>query len=159
MIESPEHLAAALVNGWIIDARNGGLVRGRLHEEGHIVMIQPSSPLGTYEFVGVMEGGEYLMSVSATKLHCARLEEINADNGPCDTALPDAILGRVVDARAEPHDKLLIISHQFIVNRRSTRRHLSELIMLNEPFIECSGQFFQQEIIEYLESHPELGDG
>lgn len=155
IIGSPEELAEAVVNGWILDARSGGIVRGRGHHQGHIVLISPSSPLGVYELSGLMEGDEYLMSVTATRTHYGRLVEINSDLGSCDHALPTIIPGRVIDARAEPHDKLLLIGRQFIINRRSTRRHLAELITLNSHYPECSGQFLPDETIAYLE----LGDG
>ncbi|HEL4111638.1 TPA: hypothetical protein UM343_001778 [Stenotrophomonas maltophilia] len=158
LIDGADMLATAVVNGWIIDARSGGLVKGRRHEEGHIVIVQPSSPLGVYELVGVMEGGEYLMSTGATAAHMARLVEINEDRAACDSEIPEIIPGRVIDARAEPHDKLLIIYKQFIINRESTKRHLQELITLNAPFLEYTGQFFGDAMVQYLLAHPELGD-
>ncbi|HED4877829.1 TPA: hypothetical protein R4K21_003662 [Stenotrophomonas maltophilia] len=158
LINDADMLATAVVNGWIIDARSGGLVKGRRHEKGHIVIVQPSSPLGVYELVGVMEGGEYLMSTGATAAHMARLVEINADRAACDSEIPEITPGRVIDARAEPHDKLLIVYKQFIINRESTKRHLQELIALNDPFLEYNGQFFGDTMVQYLLDHPELGD-
>lgn len=157
IIWSPEDFATAFVNGWVVDGRSGGLVRGRSHEQGHIVMISPSSPLGRYELVGLMEGGEYLMSTDATAIHQERLKEINGDNTPCDTPLPAAPAGRVLDVTAEPHDKLLVIERQFIINCNSTRRHLDELLALNAPHVHNRGQFFTDAIVRHLGSHPELG--
>ena len=93
-IRSPEEFTAAFLAGWIVDARSGGLVRGRLHEEGHVPMLQHAGPLGTFEYMGVMEGGEYILSTDATAAHFDRLNEINSDKTPCDTPLPAAPPGR-----------------------------------------------------------------
>ena len=82
LIHDCEQLASLILNGWLVDGRSGGLVRGRLHSEGHILMVQPSRTPGAYQFVGYMEGGEYLMSVGATATHFHRLEEINSDKTP-----------------------------------------------------------------------------
>jgi len=158
-IRTPEEFTSAFLAGWIVDARSGGLVRGRLHEEGHVPMIQHTGPLGAFEYMGVMEGGEYILSTDATATHFDRLVEINNDKTPCDTPLPDAPPGRVIDVSAEPHDKVLLIDRQFIINRVSTRKYLAELVALNAPHSYFRGQFFQDDVIDYLNTHPELGDG
>ncbi|HEL5401689.1 hypothetical protein IMCGPPIG_01866 [Stenotrophomonas maltophilia] len=158
-IRSPEDFTSDFLSGWIVDGRSGGLVRGRLHEEGHVSMIEHVGPLGTFEFRGVMEGGEYIMSTDATAAHFDRLVQINSDKTPCDIPLPDAPPGRVIDVAAEPHDKLLLIQRQFIINRVSTRRHLSELVALNASHTYYRGQFFSDDVVTYLNDHPELGDG
>ncbi|HHA2408880.1 TPA: hypothetical protein ACOD9W_004493, partial [Stenotrophomonas maltophilia] len=153
-IRSPEEFTSLLLAGWIVDARSGGLVRGRLHEEGHIPMVQHVGPLGTFRFMGFMEGGEYILSTDATAAHRGRLIEINSDKAPCDTPLPEPPPGRVIDASAEPHDRVLLIEHQFIVNRVSTRRHLAELVALNAPHRYYRGQYLSDEVVDYLNSHP-----
>ncbi|PAM73197.1 hypothetical protein CEK00_04940 [Stenotrophomonas maltophilia] len=158
-LRSPEEFTSAFLAGWIVDARSGGLVRGRLHEEGHVPMLQHVGPLGTFTYMGVMEGGEYILSADATVAHFDRLTEINNDKTPCDTPLPAAPPGRVIDASAEPHDKILIIERQYIINRNSTRRYLDELVALNEPHSYYRGQFFSDDVVSYLNDHPELGDG
>ena len=51
LIESTDQLARLVVNGWIVDGRSGGIVRGRLHSEGQILMIQPTGTLaGTHSW-------------------------------------------------------------------------------------------------------------
>jgi hypothetical protein len=152
LINSPDYFAAAFVNGWIVDGRGGGLVQGRLHSEGNIVMISPTGPLGCYELVGHMEGGEYLMSMAATELHRDRLTAINADKSPCDVEIPDPPPGRTLFTHAEPHDKLLVISRQFIINRVSTRRCFAELVALNAAYGHFTGQFFTNADIEVLKT-------
>ncbi len=154
LIDSPESLAKCIVNGWIVDGRSGGLVRGRLHSEGHILMIQPTDVLGGYEYVGYMEGGEYLMSVEATAVHFERLQEINSDKEPTEIQLPESVAGRVVDTRAEPHDKLLLITRQYIINRNSTRKYFHELESLNAPHPFYNGYIFTDEELNFIRAFP-----
>ncbi|WP_146098031.1 hypothetical protein [Xanthomonas arboricola] len=150
LLHTPEDFASAFVNGWVVDGRSGGLIQGRLHSEGHVLMISPSSPLGTYEFMGYMEGGEYLMSVEATEKHRLRIEEINNDKSDDGAQLPDPPLGRTIFMHADPHDKLLVIGQQFIVNRVSTRNHFAELVALNAPHVYYNGQFLPDDIVEEI---------
>lgn len=157
-IESPETLARAFVNGWVVDGRDGGLVVGRRHSEGHIAMLQPTDKLGAYAFVGFMEGGEYLMSTDATAAHFERLKEINADRGPEETVEPPRHANNIIDTRAEPHDKLLVICKQFIINRNSTLRHFEELERMNNAYRYHRGQFFPDEyIVEMMEADVDYG--
>lgn len=152
LIDSVDTLARFIVNGWVVDGRSGGLVRGRLHSEGHILMIQPTNVLGRYEFVGYMEGGEYLMSVDATATHFNRLHEINSDKASTEVQLPQCVAGRVIDTRAEPHDKLLLISRQFVINRNSTRKYFHELESLNAPHPFYNGRIFTNEELDVIRS-------
>lgn len=150
LIDSSDTLARFIVNGWVVDGRSGGLVRGRLHSEGHILMIQPTNVLGGYEFIGYMEGGEYLMSVDATKNHFSRLDEINSDKTPAEDELPAFVAGRVIDTHAEPHDRLLIVSQQYIINRNATRRYFRELETLNAPHLFHNGRVFDEDELEII---------
>ncbi len=137
-------------SGWIVDGRAGGLIRGRLHEEGHILMITPTDTLGAYSVCGVAEGGEFIMSSKATAVHLERLEQINAERGP-SVPLPDmSSVTRVLDTRAEPHDKFLIVEHQYIINRASTNQHLYELQTLNDQFPSYTGRVLSDEEIQHL---------
>lgn len=131
LVETPEEFARLFVSGWVVDGRDGGLVVGRRHSEGHIVMLQGTATPGRFALVGLMEGGEYLMSPEATANHLARLHEINSDNAPCDLSPQLTSDSRILNTRAEPHDKFLIVQEQFIVNINSTRRHFAELEELN----------------------------
>lgn len=146
-IDSPENFARAFVTGWIVDGRDGGLVVGRRHYEGHIAMLQPTGELGSYAFVGFMEGGEYLMSTGATAAHLERLKEINDDRGREGDEEPPRYANNIIDTRAEPHDKLLVVCAQFIINRISTTRHFEELERLNAPHRYHEAQFFPNEYI------------
>lgn len=149
-IESPETLAHAFVKGWIVDGRDGGLIVGRRHCEGHIAMLQPTDRLGAYAFVGFMEGGEYLMSTGATAAHFGRLKEINGDRGQDGTVEPPRYANNIIDTRAEPHDKLLVVCQQFIINRGSTLRHFEELEQMNAAHRYHQGQFFPDEYLEAM---------
>ncbi|MCQ4280491.1 hypothetical protein NA643_15460 [Pseudomonas stutzeri] len=137
-------------SGWIIDGRAGGLIRGRLHEEGHILMITPTGTLGGYSVCGLAEGGEFIMSTKATAVHLERLEQINADRGSSVQLADMSMVTRVLDTRAEPHDKFLIVEHQYIINRVSTDQHLNELQTLNDQFPSYSGRVLSDEEIQHL---------
>jgi len=56
LIIKPEFFLNLFINGWIVDGRAGGLIRGRLHEEGHI--LTPTDTLGAYSVCGLAEGGD-----------------------------------------------------------------------------------------------------
>lgn len=146
----PEFFLNLFNHGWIVDGRAGGLTRGRLHEEGHILMITPTDTLGAYSICGLAEGGEFVMSAKATAEHLARVEQINADRSS-SVQLPDmGLVTRVLDVRAEPHDKFLIVEHQYIINRASTNLHINELQTLNDQFPSYSGRVLSDEEIQHL---------
>lgn len=145
---SPDNFLRAFVNGWVVDGREGGLIEGRLHKEGHIVMMRPSEEvLGEYELLGLVEGGEYVMSPDASTAFFDRIEEINLDKSPCPPAHA-RVPSRILNTRAEPHDKFLIIQKgQWIVNIEATNRHFDELEQMNNQFGFYNGQvLFNEEI-------------
>ena len=145
-----ETFLKCFINGWIVDARDGGLIVGRSHEEGHIVMLQGTSTLGEFEHMGFVEGGEYIMSTDATEAHYDRLKEINEDNGPCGDEISVSSDSQIINTRAEPHDKFLIIQSQYIININSTRRHFRELEDLNRSQRYYRGQVLPDDIIEAI---------
>ncbi|MCA1438519.1 MULTISPECIES: hypothetical protein [unclassified Bradyrhizobium] len=61
-----------------MDARFGGLVLGRDGPEDDIPLLQHQGA-GVFALIGVMQGGEYILSEEATKRHWTRLQEINAE--------------------------------------------------------------------------------
>ncbi|MCQ0168439.1 hypothetical protein DN388_15895 [Pseudomonas sp. S12(2018)] len=147
---SQDGFTRCFVNGWIVDARDGGLIVGRSHQNGHILMFQGTPSLGEFEHIGYVEGGEYIMSTGATESHMARLEEINRDNAPCDTEVPISLDSQIINTRAEPHDKFLVIEKQFIINRNATKRHFVELEKLNSAHRFHNGRVLSDEIIEAI---------
>lgn len=147
---SADMFLRAFVNGWVVDGRAGGLITGRSHADGHIVMLQPTSELGEYEMLGLIEGGEYVLCPEASEAHYDRIEEINADNGKC---APHQIRtpSRIIHTSAEPHDKFLIIQKgQWIVNINSTNRHFEEIDRINSEYNHFSGRVLHDEEIDAL---------
>ncbi len=53
----------------------------------------------------------------------------------------------MIDAAAEPHDKILLIYQQFIINRASTRKYFDELVELNAPHPFYAGRVFNDDEI------------
>lgn len=150
---SADDFLRAFVNGWVVDGRAGGLIDGRLHEEGHIVMLQPSSEvLGEYVMLGLVEGGEYIICPEASSAYTNRLFEINSDNAPHPPEA-DRKPSRIIHTRAEPHDKFLIIQKgQWIINIESTNRHFDELERINSQHNFHHGRVLTDEIIDALMS-------
>lgn len=147
---TPEQFISYFINGWIVDGRDGGLIVGRQHEDGHVLMFQATHESGSFEHMGFVEGGEYLMSTHATALHRERLEEINSDKSTCDLAINVTTESQLINTRAEPHDKFLIIERQFIINPNATKRHFAELEQLNNPHRYHRGQILSDEVIRAI---------
>lgn len=150
---SKAELADALLRGWVVDGRQGGLIVGRRHSEGHIVMIQPLEN-GDCIFAGLVEGGEYLLSPEATSRHLERLKEINSDTSDCINEPSLSRHSRLLSTSAEPHDKLLLIAHQMIVNINATNRYFQELESLNLKTSFALSQWLPNDFIEHLKSNP-----
>jgi hypothetical protein len=144
---SQDDFLRSFINGWIVDGRDGGLIVGRGHDEGHIFMFQGTDALGEFEHVGFVEGGEYIMSTDATAHHYRRLEEINSDKSPCDEQIVVTRDSQLIHTRAEPHDKFLIVHKQFIINRNATKRHFDELEILNRPHRYHRGRILDDDVI------------
>jgi len=133
-----ETVLGMFLDGYLIDARAGGLVIGKSHEEGHIYMVQRDED-DDFIFVGVMEGGEYLLCHEASDIALERLEIINQDTGPVtEFVVPDIYhrATRVINTSATPDDKIMLIDArgQFIINAVSTRKHFKELQVLNDRY-------------------------
>lgn len=133
------------VNGWVVDGRAGGLITGRTHETGHILMYVPSGDPVIFSQCGVVAGGEFIASTWATELHFERLQEINSDKSPCDRAIRVTSESRTINTRAEPHDKLLIVYKQYIINAEATKRHFEELETLNASCETTNGILFTED--------------
>ncbi|ATH99544.1 hypothetical protein [Alcaligenes faecalis] len=140
------------INGWVVDGRAGGLIIGRTHETGHIIMITPNGDPAMFETTGLVAGGEYIMSTQASETHFQRLQEINADQSPCDEEISVSLESRIINTRAEPHDKMLIVLNQFIINAEATKRHFDELEHINSLCPTSNGILFTEEQARFIAS-------
>jgi hypothetical protein len=123
--------------GWVVDGRAGGLVLGRTHAEGDIIMVQSAHDGTDRAFIaGTMEDGEYLLNPRSSVSELARLKEINELRADIPSDLVISTIGeecRVLNTHCAPLDKLLWIeAGQFIVNAFATSKHLKELESLND---------------------------
>lgn len=122
--------------GLVVDARRGGLVIGRSHDEGNIYMIQQY--LTGYRVINYMEGGEYVICHEAIMKHKDRIEYINSLQMTCKIVDIDILRHTplLVTAQPGPHDKFLLfdVRRQFVVNKGSTCYFLEELNRLNKDF-------------------------
>ena len=62
-------------NSFAVHVPNGGLIIGKFHAEGGIHMLQPFDK--GFQYVGEMEGYEFLFSAKATKNHWDRINALN----------------------------------------------------------------------------------
>lgn len=125
-------------DGNIVDARGGGLVIGRDSSEDDIPLITPVSD-GIFQFVGFMQGGEFIVHQQAMLKHKRRIEEINSHIGEDVTLLSTIPLGKNTHIfNTHNHDEitsLLVNSGSFIINRFATALFYDELMKINKSAI------------------------
>ncbi|MEZ0213175.1 MAG: hypothetical protein ACAH27_09540 [Xanthobacteraceae bacterium] len=121
-----------LEQGRMLDARQGGLVIGRQGADDDIPMYRHFGK-GIFEVVGLMQGGEFIVSKFATEKHRQWLEEINQEKGECsgDLSLKYSPVMSIINTNLLPQWGGLWISHQFVVNRFATAKWLDELEWLS----------------------------
>ncbi|MFQ6186327.1 hypothetical protein ACLMJV_31045 [Sinorhizobium meliloti] len=127
-----EEFFIELEQGRMLDARQGGLVVGRSGPEDDIPMYRHFGR-GIFEVVGLMQGGEFIVSKLATEKHRDWLEEINQETGewPADLSLEPSPVASIINTNLLPEWGGLWISYQFVVNRFATAKWLDELLWRN----------------------------
>ncbi|MFR2354963.1 hypothetical protein [Bacteroides ovatus] len=123
--------------GKVVDARRGGLVIGRSHDEGNIYMIQEY--LNGYRVINNMEGGEYVICHEAIEKHKDRIVLINSMQMDCKNVNIDVLRHTplLITSLEGSSDKFLLFDNrrQFVVNKASTCFFLEELNKLNIDYI------------------------
>lgn len=123
-----EEFFIELEQGRMLDARQGGLVVGRSGPDDDIPMYRHVGK-GIFEVVGLMQGGEFIVSKVATEKYRVWLEEINLGKGDeADSlTLTHSPVTSVINTNLMPQWGGLWISYQFVVNRFATAKWLDEL--------------------------------
>lgn len=123
-----EEFFVELEQGRMLDARLGGLVIGRSGPDDDIPMYRHFGK-GIFEVVGLMQGGEFIVSKRATDKHRDWLEAINQEKGelPAALMLEHSPVTSVINTNLLPEWGGLWISYQFVVNRFATAKWLDEL--------------------------------
>jgi len=119
----------------IIDARKGGLVIGRTHDDGGIEMIAKIDKENKYQYCSCLEGGEYILRHEAYWKYKQRIDEINSYKHYGDKVdLYDICKCNIIITKNEPFDKYLLIDSrgQFIINKRATSKFLYEIDCINK---------------------------
>jgi hypothetical protein len=121
-------------DGHIIDARAGGLVLGRHHNEDDIPMLYQSAP-GIFDLSSYMQGGEYILNTEASVKHQERLDEINShmslEYTPIRT-LEVMDKTRIFNTNGIKGELMIVVdSGQYVVNRVAAKRYFTELEKLN----------------------------
>ncbi|KRA44665.1 hypothetical protein ASD80_05855 [Devosia sp. Root635] len=120
-------------HGRIVSAKTGGLVVGRTTDEDDIPMYQHVKG-NVFAAVGLMQGGEYLMSKAASIAHRERIDQINAVKGKAPASFPISLtaLCSVINTNLmPPWSGIWIDWGQYVVNRFATAQHFEELEELN----------------------------
>lgn len=117
-------------NNLIIDASKGGLVIGPRHSEGGIKMILLEND--SINFVGEMEGGEFLINTFASQKFHKRLFEINSYKGEYQPINETISVRKII----VPKGGMIILGGpQTIIKRSATSKYLNELQEINETTI------------------------
>lgn len=145
---SPDFFHALFLTGVVVDGRAGGLILGRTFSQGGIYIIHQRGE----DFVvhGSTENGEFVMNKAASVRNLTRLQKINAGLTKTEEAPPieESILrlSHLIVTHAEPNDKFLWLNwHQTIVGKEQSKKHLAELVDLNEeynPFAICDSNIY-----------------
>lgn len=122
--------------GKVVDARRGGLVVGRSHDEGNIYMLKQYGE--GYRVINHMEGGEYVICHEALMTHKDRIISMNSKRMKCKFVDIDVLRHTplLVTTQKGNFDKSLLFDErvQFVVNKGSTCYYLEELNWLNEHY-------------------------
>ncbi len=120
----------------VFSGHDGGLVLGKSHAKGGIHLLQQISE-NAFKYNGEMEGWEYLTAPETTYLfgHC--FEEINHRTKPTSKYLktnfkiPEDC--KIIDT-SNANIAFILISpyRQYIINRFATKKHIEEIIELDE---------------------------
>lgn len=118
--------------GYIIDARSGGLVLGRTHEEGGISCIAESG--GKFNVICRVEGGDFIVNGKANLKHQDRLQEIHEASKFLTTELTDYQLNDkslIYNTFASQPKFLWITGSEFIMNKNAASAYIEELEEIN----------------------------
>lgn len=103
--------------GRIVDARRGGLVVGRSHDEGNIYMLQKCGE--GYRIINHMEGGEYVICHEALMAHKDRIISMNNKQMKCKFVDIDVLRHTplLVTAQKGDYDKFLLFNSPLKIQR------------------------------------------
>ncbi len=123
----------------IFDSTNGGLVLGKLHVEGGIHMIKFNFKSLRYDYIGEMEGWEYLSSDLKSHEHKRKLIEINElKYGPLTAERTDFEIPtncKLIDTKNIEIAVIKISYHgNIIINRVSTKNYINQIIEVEKKF-------------------------
>ncbi|PKO69082.1 MAG: hypothetical protein CVU20_12285 [Betaproteobacteria bacterium HGW-Betaproteobacteria-14] len=122
------------LEGRLIDARAGGLVLGRDHDEDDIPLLALVAS-GVFQVIALMQGGEFIISREVTERNLPRISEINSYQSGSYAPMEEIPLtrdSRVFNCNGTSGDLILLIEKgSYIVNRAATIKFYAELLELN----------------------------
>lgn len=128
----------------IVNGILGGLVLGNSHVDGGIKVIRQYREEKLYEIIAELEGWEYVLNPATTQKELDHLNQLNSEFATMKELfkpfeIPDGI--DIIDARPvienrKDTSRLILFSEysQFIVNKYSTKKYLTELDLVNKKY-------------------------
>ncbi len=130
----------------IIDGTFGGLILGNSHSDGGIKVIRQYQNEELYEVIAEFEGWEYILNPLATTKEKEYLTKLNSEFTDAkeeftEYEIPNGI--EIIDTRPifenlKETNKIILLNEwsQFIINKHSTKKYLTELDNLNKKYSE-----------------------
>ena len=128
----------------IVDGTLGGLILGNTHSDGGIKVIRQYRSEKLYEVIAKFEGWEYILNPLATTKEMEYLTKLNSEfvntkEEFIEYEIPNGI--EIIDTKPifdniKETNKLILLSEwsQFIINKHSTKKYLTELNNLNKKY-------------------------
>jgi ribonucleotide reductase beta subunit family protein with ferritin-like domain len=129
----------------IVDGTLGGLILGNAHSIGGIKVIRQYQKEELYEVIAEFEGWEYILNPLATAKEIKYLTKLNSEfvdtkKEFTEYEIPNGI--EIIDTRpifenVKETNKLILLNEwsQFIINKHSTKKYLTELDNLNKKYL------------------------
>ena len=133
---TPSDLSKLKQDCEIIHAIYGGLILGKGHAEGGILMVKPNFEADQFTIAGEMEGDEFL---TGPLLHQKEIDFFNAinDNRIPTEQLMEKLNISAVDTRSLNRPILILSPYSHvIINKESTKRYLPLLAAENEKLVQ-----------------------
>ena len=128
----------------IVDGTLGGLILGNTHSDGGIKVIRQYRSEELYEVIAEFEGWEYILNPLATTKEMEYLTKLNSEfvntkEEFIEYEIPNGI--EIIDTKPifeniKETNKLILLNEwsQFIINKHSTKKYLTELNSLNKKY-------------------------
>jgi hypothetical protein len=121
------------------DLSKGGLILGKSHREGGVLIVQivQLNPYPLFAVVGELEGNEYVVSTETYRKHKQKFDSINKSIKPNSQSYAPAVIElvagcKVHDIRKFDIQMVITLEGSMVINSFATRDHLKRIIELDK---------------------------